>query len=273
MITRFAPSPTGYLHLGHAFAASQAFSAAKGPVASCLLRIEDIDTTRCKPDYTDAIYEDLAWLGFTWPKPVRMQSEHGRDYAEALEAMKSPGLIYPCFLSRREILNFEAPYVNPDPQNNLKTAAAKIACGEIPAWRLSMQAAAAHLGEAFDTLTYNENGKSVPANAAQYGDVVIARKDIGTSYHLACTHDDALQGITHIVRGKDLSDMTGLHRLIQALMEWPAPEYCHHDLVMKDETDKLSKRSGDTAVRQLRAGGYTPAQVLDMAASAVLAIS
>lgn len=260
VITRFAPSPTGLLHLGHALAADRAFGFAREAGGTCLLRIEDIDTTRCKPEFTAAIYEDLGRLGFDWPEPVHVQSAHFEDYARVLEGLKSRGLVYPCYLTRRELAQFPTPYVNPGP---LKTP--QEACGKTPAWRLSMRAARNALGAGFDSLTYTDNGDIKPANAERYGDVVLARKDIGTSYHLACTHDDALQGTTDVVRGSDLADMTGLHRVIQALMGWPTPDYHHHGLVMKDDTDKLSKRSGDTAISQLLTDGFAPAEILEMA--------
>ncbi len=273
MITRFAPSPTGYLHLGHALAAKRAFGFAKVAGGVCHLRIEDIDSTRCRPEFTDAIFEDLAWLGFDWPKPARVQSEHLGDYDGALEALKSRGLAYPCFLTRREIAAAEqargAPYAGPDTPPGDDEVAAKIKTGQTPAWRLSMTAAKAELGAQFNTLSYTESGKAVPIDANAYGDVVIARKDIGTSYHLAVTCDDAMGGITDVVRGQDLQAMTGLHTLIQTLMGWAHPDYHHHALIMKNETDKLSKRSGDTSVRALRDAGYTALQVLDMAERAV----
>lgn len=267
MITRFAPSPTGYLHLGHALAAREAFGFAGRRGGICLLRIEDIDKTRCRPQYTKAIYADLDWLGFDWPLPALVQSAHLADYATALESLKRRGLVYPCFLTRRELadaMGNDAVFA-PGSAPDADAAAARIAAGETPAWRLSMQAAREALGAKFHTLSYFEKGEDRPAEAGRYGDVVLARKDIGTSYHLACTHDDALQGVTHVVRGADLEDLTGLHVLIQTLMGWPVPRYHHHGLLMKTAEEKLSKRGGDTSIRSMRETGMTPAQVLDMA--------
>jgi len=264
MITRFAPSPTGYLHLGHALAADQAFNFARLNGGQCLLRIEDIDNTRCKPNYTDAIYEDLSWLGFDWPQPVRVQSDHMAAYTKVLDTLKSQNLIYPCFLTRKEIAAAEtktgASYQNPEPFNentSLRT--------DSPAWRLSMKAAQDLLGAKFDALTFSNNGKTETARPDIFGDVVLARKDIGTSYHLACTYDDTVQDVTDVVRGKDLFESTHIHVLLQTLLGWPTPRYHHHDLLMANENEKLSKRRGDTAIRTLRETGHAPKDVLALA--------
>ena len=243
VITRFAPSPTGYLHLGHAYAAEQAFNFAKDQGGKCILRIEDIDHTRCRPEYTRAIYEDLDWLGFDWPLPARVQSQHRADYAKVIEALNEKGLLYRCFKTRKELP--DGPYRGgPDPKekNRLKAQ-------EKFAWRLSIAKTEDYLGET-----------DLP-----FTDEVLARKDIGTSYHVACCHDDALQGVTHVVRGKDIEPLTPFQNLLQRLMGWPVPEYHHHDLRLNDDGDKLSKRNHDTSIRSLREEGYTAAQVLDMA--------
>ncbi len=274
MITRFAPSPTGYLHLGHVLAAQRAFGFAKDAGGTCLLRIEDIDRTRCRPDYTRAIYEDLDWLGFDWPLPARVQSAHLGEYASALDTLKARGLVYPCFFTRRELADIQGDddvYRGPGIVPDSGAVAAKMAAGEVPAWRLSIAAAKDALGAKFDALSYFEKGARVPANAAVHGDVILARKDIGTSYHLACTHDDALQGVTHVVRGRDLEDLTGLHVLLQTLMGWPVPDYHHHELLMKTAGEKLSKRGGDTSIKSMRETGMTAAQVLDMAMAGQIA--
>jgi len=243
IITRFAPSPTGYLHLGHAYAAEQAFGFAKERDGKCLLRIEDIDHTRCRPEYTRAIYEDLDWLGFDWPIPARVQSQHRADYAGVIERLNDKGLLYRCFRTRKQLP--EGTYRGkPDPDET-----AKLAANEKFAWRLSITKVEDYLGET-----------DLP-----YTDEVLARKDIGTSYHVACCHDDALQGVTHVVRGKDIEPLTSFQNLLQRLMGWPTPEYFHHDLRLNDDGDKLSKRNHDTSIRSLREEGYTAAQVLDMA--------
>lgn len=263
MITRFAPSPTGYLHLGHALAADQAFGFADLQGGECLLRVEDIDHTRCKPKFTDAIYEDLEWLGFDWPKPARVQSQHMGGYAKALDTLKARGLIYPCYLTRKEIAAAEAktgaPYQSSAPFDEDTTVSGN------PAWRLSIKAAREALGGNFDALTFINNGNREHATPALFGDVVLARRDIGISYHLACTLDDAAQGVTDVVRGKDLFESTYVHVLLQALMDWPTPRYHHHNLLMANGDEKLSKRRGDTAIRAMREAGYTPEDVLALA--------
>lgn len=246
VITRFAPSPTGLLHLGHAYAASCAFGFAKEHEGTCLLRIEDIDQTRCKPEYTRAIYEDLDWLGFDWPIPARVQSKHRADYAGVIETLREKDLLYRCFKTRKELPSPEdGPYRGEaDPDET-----ARLAANEKFAWRISIDTVEGFLGEA-----------NLP-----FSDEVLARKDIGTSYHVACCHDDALQGVTHVVRGKDIEPLTGFQNLLQRLMGWPVPNYHHHALRLNDDGDKLSKRNHDTSIRSLREEGYTAAQVLDMA--------
>ena len=270
MRTRFAPSPTGYLHLGHAYAAAQAFGAAKDAGGICLLRIEDIDHTRCKQKYTDAIFEDLHWLGFTWPDSntnhVRRQSQHRADYDKAIQDLAERGLIYRCFLTRKELKN--QTQISPAQQNaRMAKGLAKGLTkeGEAHAWRLSIARAKAELGPKFAALSYSEDGVQTPAHADGLGDAVIARKDIGLSYHLCVTHDDAAQGITDIVRGTDLRDSTGFHVLLQALMGWPTPRYRHHRLLLREDGQKLAKRNSDTAIRDLRAQGLSPQEVLAMA--------
>ncbi|NNE57157.1 MAG: tRNA glutamyl-Q(34) synthetase GluQRS [Hellea sp.] len=243
VITRFAPSPTGYLHLGHAYAAQQAFGYANEHGGICLLRIEDIDHTRCKPEYTSAIYEDLDWLGFDWPIPVRVQSQHRADYACVIDRLNAMDLLYRCFKTRKELP--DGVYRGgPDPDE-----AARLKANEKFAWRLSIDRAQAHLGES-----------DLP-----FSDEVLARKDIGTSYHVACCHDDALQAVTHVVRGKDIEPLTAFQNLLQRLMGWSVPEYIHHKLRLNPDGEKLSKRNHDTSIRSLRAEGYTAAEVLDMA--------
>lgn len=274
MLTRFAPSPTGRLHLGHALAAKHAFG--HGP---CLLRVEDIDHTRCQPDFTLGIYQDLDWLGFDWPLPVRVQSRHYLDYAKVVAGLLERGLAYPCPLTRRELKEGQRS----KPNTALSAAeflahfiqdGAPLSRPTIPyAIRLNLpKALAAIKGEA---LIFEETGiKAGQIDAAMplldwhisnRPDPIIARKDIGVSYHIAVTHDDYLQGITHVVRGLDLYDETPFHVLIQKLMGWPTPIYHHHDLLTRDDGEKLSKRGLDTSLESLRENGLTAAQVLAMA--------
>lgn len=265
MLTRFAPSPTGYLHLGHALAAHEAFGFAKKHGGTCLLRIEDIDHTRCKPEYSAAIYEDLAWLGFKWPEPARVQSQHRADYGAVLAALKRRGLIYPCFLSRKELTPYlqDGIYLGPKTPLSGDAIAARMGRGETPAWRLSLARARVLLGADFETLSFEESGLHVPQ--ARFGDEVLARKDIGLSYHLCAVHDDAVQGITHIVRGVDIAPHTRFQVLLQKLMDWPVPAYHHHKLLLNKDGEKLAKRKADIAIADLRAAGLSPQEVLDLA--------
>ncbi|MDB5443230.1 MAG: glu, partial [Phenylobacterium sp.] len=241
-VTRFAPSPTGYLHRGHAFSALSAADAAREAEGRFLLRIEDIDRTRCRPEYEAAIYEDLAWLGLEWATPVRRQSDHMDDYARALRELAERGLLYRCFRTRREIAEaieaaphgameaFRGEALAPDEE------ARRVAAGEPYAWRLSLDHAARTLG-GFDGLTFIEEGEAphgeqgvIQARPELGGDVVLARKDVGVAYHLAVVVDDAGQGISHVIRGQDLFEATHVQRLLQALLGLPTPIYRHHRL-------------------------------------------
>ena len=266
MITRFAPSPTGYLHLGHARAAYEAFEFAKNQGGTCLLRIEDIDHTRCKSSYTDAIIEDLAWLGFVWPSSVRVQSEHKADYEAVLETLRRKGLIYACRKTRREI---KAEMNTRNIQVYTRETGDDITLhpSEVAAWRLSLKACRDYLGEAYTRLEYyelDERGRPEVKSVVPdlYGDVILARKDIGLSYHLAVTHDDAVQKISHVVRGDDFKEQTGLHVLIQKIMGWPHPIYKHHPLILREDGQKLAKRHRDPSIRAKRALGWSPEHVL-----------
>ncbi|GAB4519759.1 MAG: tRNA glutamyl-Q(34) synthetase GluQRS [Amphiplicatus sp.] len=278
-VTRFAPSPTGLLHLGHAFSALTAWRAARAAGGRLLLRIEDIDRTRCRPEYEAAIYEDLEWLGLEWETPVRRQSDHFDDYAGALEKLRAKGVVYRCFKTRKEIADeiARAPHLaadGPGPQYVGEMLAAYeerslLAEGAPFAWRLSMRAAHEHLGDAFDELTFNEEGAgpkgekgTIKATPEIFGDPVIARKDAGTSYHLASVWDDALQGVTHVIRGLDLYHAAHLHRLLQALLDLPAPTYRHHRLITDENGKKFSKRDRAVALRALRGAGATRADIL-----------
>lgn len=282
-VFRFAPSPNGYLHLGHALSALLNFERARATGGRFLLRIEDIDATRCRPQFEATIYEDLAWLGIVWEEPVRRQSQHLADYAAALRRLEQRGLVYPSFESRAEIARLVAardacgPWPrDPDgaplyPGTALPAdaRARRIANGEPYALRLDVAAAQASVG----ALTWDEQGEGpagetglLAAVPAAWGDVVLARKEVATSYHLSVVVDDALQGITEVVRGQDLFAATSVHRLLQALLGLPAPAYRHHHLIRDTDGRKLSKSTRSTALRELRAAGATPADIRRMVA-------
>ncbi|WP_341020175.1 tRNA glutamyl-Q(34) synthetase GluQRS [Brevundimonas diminuta] len=270
--TRFAPSPTGRLHKGHAFSALTAGRAAKEAGGRFVLRIEDIDPTRCRPEFEAGIYEDLAWLGLNWETPVRRQSDHLADYAAVVEALDRRGLLYRCFRTRKEILDAiggaphgpaEAARPGPHPAEE---EARLLAEGRPFAWRLSLDRAKEALGgAAWDALSFIEEGSGpdgetgrVKARPETAGDVVLARKDAGTAYHLAVTHDDAMQWISHVIRGQDLFEATHIQRLIQALMDWPAPVYRHHRLLAGPDGRRYAKRDRSVTLAELREGGLTP---------------
>jgi len=269
-VFRFAPSPNGYLHLGHALSALINFEMARATGGRFLLRIEDIDTKRCRPHYEDAIYEDLAWLGLTWEEPVRRQSAHLDDYRAALTQLDD--LVYPSFETRGEIARLVAERDrharwprDPDgaplyPGDGRALSAAerrrRMAADEPYALRLDMAAAIARTGP----LTWVETGcgdetRSVAASPQMWGDVVLARKETPTSYHLSVVIDDACQGVSHVVRGRDLFAATSVHRLLQALFALPAPIYHHHRLILDADGKKLSKSTRATALRALREDG------------------
>src|ERR1700753_2825852 len=279
-VFRFAPSPNGYLHLGHALSALLNHDLAQRAGGRLLLRIEDIDPARCRPEYEDAIYEDLGWLGVSWEAPVRRQSEHLADYRRALETLSAQGLVYPSFESRAEIAKLVAareadgpwprdpdgaPFY-PGAAKQLSSAAGArlIESGAPYALRLDMSAAVVRAGN----LTWIEQGEgpdgetgAVVAHPQAWGDVILARKETPTSYHLSVVVDDALQGITEVVRGQDLFHATGVHRLLQKLLDLPAPNYRHHLLIRDAEGHKLSKSSGATGLRELRAAGANVADI------------
>jgi glutamyl-Q tRNA(Asp) synthetase len=274
-ITRFAPSPTGLLHLGHAHSALIAWRAAREAGGTFLLRIEDIDRTRCRPEYTGALLEDLAWLGLDWDGPVRVQSAHFPEYRAVLGALSARGLLYPCFCTRaeiaREVAAIGAAPHGPDgvlyPGTCRRLSggerAARIAAGETYALRLDMAAALAAVGA---PLSFEELGQGrLRCDPQRFGDAVLARKDTPASYHLCVTHDDALQGVTLVTRGKDLKAATDLHRLLQALMGWPEPAYRHHALLLGPDGRRLAKRDGAPSLRSLREAGLGAAEVRAMA--------
>ncbi len=278
-ITRFAPSPTGLLHLGHAFSALTAYDAARTAGGKFILRIEDIDQTRCKPEFEQAIFEDMEWLAINWETPVRRQSDHFDDYAGALEQLKARDVVYRCFKTRKEIADeiTRAPHLTPDgpegPQyvGERLTAAKErslLAKGAPFAWRLSMARAQAILGDDPNKLRFVEEGAGpkgetghIKATPEIFGDPVIARKDARTSYHLASVCDDALQGVTHVIRGEDLFPTTHLHRLLQELLDLPAPIYCHHRLITDENGTRFAKRDQSITLRALRESGVTLAEV------------
>jgi glutamyl-Q tRNA(Asp) synthetase len=279
-VFRFAPSPNGHLHLGHAYSALLNFDLARRAGGRFLLRIEDIDPARCRPEFEAAIYEDLAWLGIDWERPVRHQSAHLSDYRTALAKLADRGLVFPSFESRAEIARLvaqrEANGVWPrDPDGApLYPGMAKllsprervrlIDSGAPYALRLDMAAAVAQAGG----LTWNERGEGprgeigeVAADPQAWGDVIVARKETPTSYHLSVVIDDALQGITDVVRGEDLFYATSVHRLLQHLLGLPEPAYRHHRLIRDEAGHKLSKSTRSTGLRELRAAGTAPADI------------
>ena len=282
-ILRFAPSPNGYLHLGHAYSALLNHDRARELGGRLLLRIEDIDRERCRPEYEEAIYEDLRWLGISWQEPVRRQSEHFADYQAAIARLEAERLLYPSFESRSEIAALVAERDrqghwprDPDGVPLYPGRARKMPKaererrrreGEPYALRLAMDAAVAQAG----VLTWTETGSgpqgqsgTVAAAPQMWGDVVLARKETPTSYHLAVALDDALQGVTGVVRGQDLFWSTSIHRLLQALLSLPEPAYHHHKLIVDAAGRKLSKSTLATSLRDLRASGTTPADVRRM---------
>jgi glutamyl-Q tRNA(Asp) synthetase len=279
-IFRFAPSPNGYLHLGHAYSALLNFDAARETGGQFLLRIEDIDATRCRPEFETAIYQDLAWLGIAWETPVRRQSLHLSEYRDALAKLSAEGLVYPAFESRAEIAKLvaqreaNAPWPRDPDGVPLYPGAAKsltpdararwLESGAPYALRLDMAAACARAGDS----TWIEHGEgpdgetgAVAARPQAWGDVILARKETPTSYHLSVVIDDALQGVTEVVRGQDLFWSTSVHRLLQQLLGLPPPRYRHHRLVLDRAGGKLSKSTEATGLRELRAGGVTPADI------------
>ncbi|MBE2282805.1 MAG: tRNA glutamyl-Q(34) synthetase GluQRS [Prosthecobacter sp.] len=268
-VTRFAPSPTGWLHLGHAYAALFAHEKAGG--GRFLIRLEDIDGTRARPEYEQAIFEDLAWLGLTWETPVRRQSDHFDDYRAALATLEAQGVLYPCFCTRREIQEEIARAGNapqgPDGplypgtcrNRSADERSEHIAAGEAYALRLDVAKATSLIS---DELVWQDRGRGrFKAQPGVFGDVVLARKDTPASYHLAVVVDDALQGITLVTRGEDLLEATHLHRLLQALLGLPVPEWHHHRLITDESGKRLAKRDDARSLRSLRAAGWPPAQV------------
>jgi glutamyl-Q tRNA(Asp) synthetase len=267
IVTRFAPSPTGYLHLGHAYSALFTHDVAKREGGKFLLRIEDIDLVRCKSEFTTAIFEDLKWLGLTWEEPVRFQSKHMHQYAAALFKLRDRGILYPCFCTRSEVIA-EAAAAGHAPHGpdgpiyagtcrylSDKEAADKLAEHKTANWRLNIEKAMALTGALF----WHDRAKGkIEAKPQEFGDVVIARKDVPTSYHLSVTVDDHLQGITLVTRGEDLFRSTDIHRLLQALLEYETPDYHHHPLLLDEQGKRFAKRDQSITLRALHESGLSP---------------
>jgi glutamyl-Q tRNA(Asp) synthetase len=274
VITRFAPSPTGWLHLGHAYAALFAEQKARQNSGRFLLRLEDIDGTRARPEYETALFDDLRWLGLTWEQPVLRQSDHAQDYRRALDELAALGLLYPCFCTRREIQEeiaqaVQAPH-GPDGalypgtcrNRSADERTDRIAAGQPYALRLDVAKAIALAGHG---LTWEDGDRGLQkAEPAVFGDVVLARKDTPASYHLAVVVDDARQGITLVTRGQDLFEATHLHRLLQELLKLPVPQWHHHRLIADENGRRLAKRDNARSLRTLRDEGWTAAQVREV---------
>lgn len=274
LVTRFAPSPTGWLHLGHAYSALTGWHAARAAGGVFRLRIEDIDAGRCRPEFDQAILEDLTWLGIDWDDPVRRQSQHMDAYASALDRLRRAGVLYPCFCTRREIRDevariHNAPHgpdgpIYPGTCRGLSAAERlrRMEKGIAYALRLDVDAAVRATGPLYwrDRLAGRQR-----ADPGLFGDVVLARKDTPASYHLCVAVDDALQGVTVVVRGQDLALATHIHRQLQALLDLPVPDYLHHGLLVDRAGQRLAKRTDSLSVRALRHAGHTPAEVRAMA--------
>ncbi len=281
-VFRFAPSPNGELHLGHAFSALLNAKLAQANGGRLLLRIEDIDTTRCTPEFDAGIFRDLSWLGLKWEEPVRRQSEHFAEYDTLLQRLIREELVYPAFMSRGEIRAHIADsekrgrdwprdpdgaplYPATDKALSRSERQRRIAEGAPFAWRLDTEAALARLAAPLSWTEYADEmltaSSEVDARPQDWGDVIVARKEIPTSYHLSVVADDALQGITHVVRGRDLYEATGIQRLLQHLLGLPAPAYFHHRLIPGPDGRKLSKSFGDTGLAALRESGASPDEI------------
>lgn len=275
IVTRFAPSPTGYLHLGHAFAALTAFDAAQADDGRFLLRIEDLDTTRARPEFEQAISDDLHWLGLNWDMPVLRQSERGAAYRAALATLEAMGMVYPCFCTRKEIAeevarSIEAPHGPEGPlyPGTCRNLTPDVRCtrmaNEAYALRLNVEKAAAHAGElSFDEQGAGPDGEygTIRCEPMLFGDIVLARKEMPAAYHLAVVVDDAYQGVTLVTRGNDLFAATHVQRLLQALLDLSAPAYAHHRLILDDNGKKFSKRNSAVTLQHLREQGLSPADI------------
>ena len=275
-VWRFAPSPNGFLHLGHAYSALRNWLGAQESGGRFILRIEDIDTGRARPEFEDAIYEDLRWLGLRWETPVRRQSDHFGEYALAVERLQAMGLVYPCFCTRGDIAacvegapdwprDPDGAPVYPGTCRALSETArrAHLMAGHNAAMRLDMAAACARVDCMIGWTEYGESreARDVRAEPQVWGDVIVARRDVPASYHIAVVVDDALQGVTDVVRGMDLFHATSVHRLLQTLLDLPAPVYRHHRLILDAEGKKLSKSRSSETLCDLRARGVRPDEI------------
>jgi glutamyl-Q tRNA(Asp) synthetase len=267
VVTRFAPSPTGLLHTGHGFSALFAYESARRSEGQFILRIEDLDFTRCRPEFETALQEDLAWLGITWKLPVRRQSVHLSDFAAAADSLQQQGLLYPCFCTRKDIqqeINAAAAaphgpdgpvypgtckHLSPSERDN------RIAAGQPFALRLNLEKAIRITGSELKWRDLTKGWQT--ARPEIFGDIVLIRKDIGSSYHLAVVHDDALQGVTLVTRGMDLFSATHIQRVLQSLLGLPTPEYHHHQLICDHNGKRLAKRDDAESLRSLRERGIT----------------
>lgn len=279
VVTRFAPSPSGPLHVGHLLAALQARRLADAHGGRCLLRVEDIDQRAQRPEYLELMYEDLAWLGLSFDGEVMVQTRRFDVYRAVLEQLRQLGLLYPCFCTRAEIKNQVAEmgraphatlgYLYPGTCRHLppEQVAEKLAAGVPHTWRLDMQRVQDIIGCPTWHDMLRGTQRCVPT---AYGDVVLARKDFPASYHLAVVVDDAAQGVTHVTRGADLFDSTHIHRALQGVLGLPVPQYCHHALLRDNQGKRLAKRDGARSIASLREAGYTPQQVRDSLQSALL---
>ncbi|WP_327752482.1 tRNA glutamyl-Q(34) synthetase GluQRS [Sphingobium sp. SJ10-10] len=276
MVTRFAPSPTGRLHVGHAWSALLAMDMARAQGGSFRLRIEDIDGTRSRPEHVAGIVEDLHWLGVAWDGDIVFQSARLDHYEAALRRLEAMGLLYPCYCTRADIAaSAMAPHgpegpIYPGTCKGLaeEERARRIAVGQPHAWRIDMAQAVERVGSvSWNALPFPlEDGlqaQVIKARPIAAGDVVLARKDAPASYHLSCTLDDAAMGVTHVLRGDDLRDATDIHRLIQALLDLPSPAYIHHPLLLGQDGRRLAKRDGSIALADLRAQGADPQRLAD----------
>ena len=275
-VTRFAPSPNGWLHLGHAYSALIGARAARAAGGQFLLRIEDIDIGRARPHFVEGIYQDLEWLGLSWPEPVMVQSKRFEIYQAALDALRTQGLVYPCWATRREILaaiqdkkdwprDPDGAPLYPGLYRDLPDSRRKKLMweGTPYCWRLNMEKALAHVEAPLSYFEYGTGTAEImPLDAAAYGDVVLARKDVPTSYHLAVVVDDAAQNISQVTRGRDLQSATAIHVLLQKLLGLPQPDYLHHGLVRDVSGRRLSKQAGDSGFRDLRQAGMGLDEVL-----------
>lgn len=281
-VFRFAPSPNGLLHLGHAYSALMNQQICNAMGGRYLLRLEDIDLTRCTPELEEQMLEDLRWLGISWEEPVRRQSEHFEQYEAALAQLRAQGLVYPSFMTRGEIKRAVAEletkgggwprdpdgsphYPGPERDWSIRQCEAARKSHPKHAWRLNMKLATelADNQLSWTEVDFSDDGqeRKIVASPEDWGDVILARSETPTSYHLAVTVDDALQGVTHVVRGRDLYHATAVHRLLQTLLDLPEPLYHHHDLVVDDKGRKLSKSDGDVSLKALRANGAQAAEI------------